>query len=506
MGDLSKLKIAIAQPELVDGCPARNALVRDRMMERAVDAGADVLVMPESLTDASDVRLIALNDSRIDVAGNIVMLEAAGEQYHIGLGKRQQSCDFSVYCDTDPWVCSPYEQKKSPGIALRPVGMRNSGHKVLTYDGATSVYSSGGTLIARLRDDFEEDFALVSLDEQNEIVQPCSDKLLAALVKTIRRFDQQVLPWEPKWVIGLSGGLDSSVVAALLTLALGPERVIGYSLSTAHNTEETKANAAVLAESLGIELRTGSIAPLVDATDMVVSQYGYGQEGSAAIEGLALENVQARVRGHLLSTFASLENGVVANNGNRVEAAFGYATLYGDAIGALAPIGDLVKTRLFDLARTINGQPGCEIIPENLLPRETSEGYEWDLMPSAELSEGQRDPMKWFYHDWLVEQLLDSSSVDEGACRVLENYLDDRLANSEVGKWISFYGLDDPQAFVADFDWCISSMKRNAFKRIQAPPAITIASVASVNRGEEQQGDREPSFLMNELRERIMRL
>jgi NAD+ synthase (glutamine-hydrolysing) len=186
--------------------------------------------------------------------------------------------------------------------------------------------------------------------------------------------------------------------------------------------------------------------------------------------------------------------------------AFGYATLYGDAIGALAPIGDLVKTRLFDLARSINGQPGCEVIPENLLPRETTDGYEWSLMPSAELSEGQRDPMKWFYHDWLVEQLLDSPTIDDGACHVLELYLEDRLLSSEVGKWISFYGLEDPRVFLEDFNWCMSSMRKNAFKRVQAPPAITLASKASVERVEERQGEIEPSSRMEELRARIARL
>lgn len=502
MGDLSKLKVAVGQPELVDGMPSHAQAVQDKLMSYAVEAGADLLVFPGSLSDASDVHIIALNDSRIDVAGSVVIVEAAGESYQIGLGSQPQGCDFAVYSDVEPWAASAPGRASWPGIVLRPVGMRNIDKKVLAYDGGTSVFASDGTPLARLRDDFEEDFALVSLSETGEVAEPCKDKLLAALVKTIRRFDEHVLSWKPEWVIGLSGGLDSSIVAALLTLALGPDRVRGFGLTTAFNSEATKGNAQALAEALGIKLRTGSIGDIVTATELVAKQFGYGAEG-AALEGLVLENVQARVRGHLLSTFAALEGGVVVNNGNRVEGAFGYATLYGDSIGALAPIADLTKTKLFDLARTINGQPGVEVIPENLLPRETEKGYDWDVMPSAELADGQRDPMKWFYHDWLVEQLLDSPNVDAGACSILSHYLDDRLASSSVGKWVTFYGLDDPKAFLADFDWALGALQSSVFKRVQAPPAIRVASPASITSDLESQGTREPSLRYRELRSRV---
>ena len=505
MGDLSKLKVAVGQPELVDGAPSNTAAVQDRMVALALEAGADILVMPGSLSDASDVHIVALNDSRIDVAGSVVILEAAGESYQIGLGSQPQGCDFAVYADVEPWAASAPPRASRPGIVLRPVGMRNVDKKVLAHDGGTSVFARDGVLLARMRDDFKEDFALVSLAEQGPIAEPCHDKLLAALVKTIRRFDEQVLSWKPKWIIGLSGGLDSSIVAALLTLALRPDRVCGFSLSTAFNSDATKQNAKTLAEALGIELRTGSIADVVAATESVAEQFGYGSDG-AALQGLVLENVQARVRGHLLSTFAAIEGGVVVNNGNRVEGAFGYATLYGDSIGALAPIADLTKTKLFDLAHAINGQPGVGVIPENLLPRETDDGYEGDVMPSAELAADQRDPMKWFYHDWLVEQLLDSPNVDAGACAVLSRYLDDRLASSEVGKWVSYYGLDDPKGFLADFDWALKALRTSAFKRIQAPPAIRIASPASITSAPESQGERELSQRYRELYSRVANL
>ena len=178
-------------------------------------------------------------------------------------------------------------------------------------------------------------------------------------------------------------------------------------------------------------------------------------------------------------------SGVVVNNGNRVECAFGYATLYGDSIGALAPIADLTKTKLFQLARAINGQPGVGIIPENLLPRETDDGYDWEIMPSAELSDGQRDPMKWFYHDWLVENIIDDAgfSIED----LMAAYLEDKLASTEVSKWVRFYGLDNPQTFIDDLEWVMRQIRISVFKRVQAPPTIiTVRSTYSYDFRENQ--------------------
>lgn len=502
MGNLAKLKVAIGQPELAQGSAAANEQVRDRMMAMAVEGGADLLVLPGSLSDESDIHLIALNDTRIDVAGNVVIVEAAGESYQIGLGTQPQGCDFSVFVDIQPWALGQGPRPVWPGIVLRPVGMRNSDHKVFAYDGGTSVYSNEGRLLARLRDDFEEDFALVTLDRPGQVAETCKDKLLAALVKTIRRFDAQVLGWEPQWVIGLSGGLDSSIVAALLVLALGPQRVVGYGLQSRYSSDATAANAAYIAEALEIPFKSGSIEPLVEATGSALQGFGYK---AGALKGVDAENVQARVRGQLLCTFAALEKGVVVSNGNRVEAALGYATLYGDTVGALAPIGDLTKRRLFDLARTINGDPSCEIIPQNLLPTETHDGYQWELMPSAELAEGQSDPMKWFYHDWLLEQLLDGQGVDAGACAVLGHYLDGSLQDGAMGKWLRFYGLSEPKAFLEDLEWVLDNLRRAAFKRIQMPPAIAVASMASIDAPGEVQGPFDPSERFKELRARLLK-
>ena len=114
--------------------------------------------------------------------------------------------------------------------------------------------------------------------------------------------------------------------------------------------------------------------------------------------------------------------------------------------------------------------------------------------------------MKWFYHDWVIEQLLDSEDLDVAACEVMERYLADRLCGTQAGRWVRFYGLDDPLAFMDDFNWVLRSMRASAFKRIQAPPAIRIASSASICSAPEMQGDIEPSPRFRALESRIRAL
>ena len=492
MGDLSKLKIAMGQVNIVEGRPSQNEMAIDRLIDSALDKSADIMLVQSAFDDHDNIHLISLNDSRVDITGDTVMLDACGETYKISLGRRDPSCDFSVLADTRPYTLDRAEDGKDLAscIVLRPVGIRDRATRLQTFDGGTTAYGADGSRLLTLRDDFVEDVRTFSLNDAVEAPKPCSKKLLTGLVMTMRRFDEQVFGGNAKWVIGLSGGLDSSVVAALLVLAFGSGRVVGYNLATRFNSDMTRGNAARLAQMLGITFRSGSIGHMISSLGTTLSGFGYDR---SLLQGLILENVQARTRSNLLSTFSAIEGGVVVNNGNRVEAALGYATLYGDSIGALAPIGDLTKVKLFGLALDINETFGYEVIPENLLPVETDDGYVWETMPSAELSSGQVDPMKWFYHDWLVGKLLgDGQESYEGryasACDIIERYLKDRLLGTEVGKWIRFYGLDDPAAFAEDLDWVLSNMKSSAFKRLQAPPFIAVASVQSAF------GDAEPQI------------
>ncbi|MCF0114542.1 MAG: NAD(+) synthase, partial [Erysipelotrichaceae bacterium] len=317
-------------------------------------------------------------------------------------------------------------------------------------------------------DDFKEELKIFNLGDKEDIKEN-DHKLLSALLCGIREFDAQMFNSSLKWIIGLSGGLDSTVDACLLTMALGKERVVGYNMASRYNSDKTKNNARHLANALGMEIREGSIEKITKATCTTLEEYGY----TGVDSGLAYENIQARIRGHLLSSFAAKEGGVIINNGNKVEVCLGYCTLYGDSVGALAPIGDMTKVQLFELSHQINNVLGKEAVPYNLLPVLTDGKIEWDMAPSAELKDAQRDPMKWFYHDALVSYLTEEPSfrVEE----LMEAYLDGSIYETEMGQWIKYYGLDDPKAYIDDLHWFLNTMARNRFKRFQGAPIIRVS-------------------------------
>ncbi len=175
-------------------------------------------------------------------------------------------------------------------------------------------------------------------------------------------------------VLGLSGGIDSAVVAALAADAIGGENVHGVSLPSSYSSEHSKSDAADLAERIGAQYRTVPVAPMVDSFVTAL-----------ALTGLAEENVQARVRGTTLMALSNAEGHLVLATGNKSELAVGYSTIYGDAVGGFAPIKDVPKSLVWKLARWRNAtaEAAGEVlpIPPNSISKE----------PSAELRPGQLD-------------------------------------------------------------------------------------------------------------------
>ena len=269
--------------------------------------------------------------------------------------------DLQVIIADKPFTLDSVKKAKGKYLFVNSVGTQNTGHSVFVMCGNSGYYEDGRKLWG-CDASFEQQLVVRELDTVEDVSSKQS--VFEALCCGIREFDQEQFSASMKWIIGLSGGLDSSVSAALLVKALGPERVVGYNMATHYNSIQTKDNARSLANRLGMEIREGSIEPIVDATVKVLAEYGYDEE----YPSLIYENIQARIRGHMLSSFASVENGVIINNGNKVETALGYCTLYGDSIGALSPLADLTKVQMFDLSREINAAYGREVIPLNLLP------------------------------------------------------------------------------------------------------------------------------------------
>jgi NAD+ synthase (glutamine-hydrolysing) len=171
-------------------------------------------------------------------------------------------------------------------------------------------------------------------------------------------------------VVGVSGGIDSAVTLALCADALGPERVHGVSMPSRFSSDGTRDDARAVSESVGVDFRELPIEPIVAAYHEVLP-----------LEGLAAENLQARIRGTLLMALSNTHGWLVVATGNKSEMAVGYATLYGDMVGGFALLKDVFKTDVFRLARFLNDRAGRELIPYSTIERP----------PSAELRAGQRD-------------------------------------------------------------------------------------------------------------------
>lgn len=404
-------------------------------------------------------------NSAIDFQENVLALN---------FGSQLQLADWNINLDAQPFDIHHSHTYKGNVIYVNAVGMQMCGKSVMVMEGGSYICKEGQLCYQMPYG--KAGYALIDLDEVTAH-EPETPVLCDILACGIKGFDEQILGGRTPWIIGLSGGLDSSISAALLTYALGKERLLGYGMRTKHNSAATRDNAEQLANALGIPYVDGTITPLIEASKQVLHAYGYEK-----VEGLTLENIQARLRGHLLSSFASIHGGVVVNNGNKVENALGYCTLYGDAIGALGVIGDLTKVQLFTLAKELNARFEREVIPENLLPTLTNGKIHFEVPPTAELKDEQIDPMKWFYHDYLVDHLGRDLTISD----FMKQYIDGSLFQQELGAYMCFYGLDDPILFLEDLDWFMNTCRRNLFKHTQVPVILSVSTNSYALRKEVQ--------------------
>ncbi len=226
---------------------------------------------------------------------------------------------------------------------------------------------------------FEEDIQLIDTDALSSYDGDAFDfsgisDINKALVLALRDFVGKV--GAKKVLLGLSGGLDSAVVAALAVEAIGRENVIGVSMPSKISSEHSKDDARALAENLGIEFHTVGIADIVEATETSLAPLFAGLP-----RNVAEENIQSRSRGLVLMAISNKFGALVLTTGNKSECAVGYCTLYGDTCGAFAPICDVYKTDVYKLANFINQRAGRELVPQNTI----------DKPPSAELRPDQKD-------------------------------------------------------------------------------------------------------------------
>jgi NAD+ synthase (glutamine-hydrolysing) len=241
-------------------------------------------------------------------------------------------------------------------------------------------------------------------------------------------------------VVGISGGIDSALTAALAVEALGAERVHCVSMPSRYSSEETRRDARLLAESLGTDSRELPIDEIVQAFEGALAESFDGREPD-----LAEENLQARVRGVLLMALSNKFGWLVVATGNKSELSVGYATLYGDMAGGFALLKDVFKTDVFRLARHLNERAGKELIPASIIER----------APSAELRENQLDE----------DSLPPYAALD----RVLEAYVEQDRSREEL----SADGFDRDVV-----ERALALIDRAEYKRRQAPPGVRLTPKA----------------------------
>ena len=243
-----------------------------------------------------------------------------------------------------------------------------------------------------------------------------------------------------KVVIGLSGGIDSSLTAAVAVDALGAKNVVGITMPSKFNSPETIKDAQMLADNLDIEFYSVPIETVLDKFDSL-----FGKFDKWTTDSLAYENLQARIRGCILMSLSNQYGYLVLTTSNKSETAIGYATLYGDTAGGFAILKDVPKTMVYQLAEYVNNIHHHPIIPISVIKRP----------PSAELRENQKDTDSLPPYD-----LLD---------RILAGYVEQDKSATELAK----EGL--PKKTV---DRVIAMVDRNEYKRRQSPPGIKITPKA----------------------------
>jgi len=323
-----------------------------------------------------------------------------------------------------------------PLVFVNQVG----GNDELIFDGASFVLDSAGRLVAQLAA-FEEDLAVVDLDRLSDLpeIAPVVDEcasIEAALVLGIRDYARKC--GFRRAVLGLSGGIDSSLVAVLAARALGPENVIGVSMPSRYSSAGSRSDAEALARNLGIRYETIPIEDVFTAYLRTLAPIFAGLP-----QDVTEENIQARIRGALLMALSNKFGALLLTTGNKSEIAVGYATLYGDMCGGLAAISDLPKTLVYRVARHINRER--EIIPAPCLEKP----------PSAELRPDQKDE----------DSLPPYSLLDP----ILKAFVEDRKGVEEIVEM----GYD--RALVVDV---LQRVDRNEYKRRQAAPGLKVTTRA----------------------------
>jgi NAD+ synthetase len=335
-----------------------------------------------------------------------------------------------------------------PIVYVNQVG----GNDDLIFDGASVAFNHQGDVVFRA-DSFQADLKIFDFDETKcdlisreenrpedlaNVAGTEDTEIWSALVLGVKDYVRKC--GFRKVVLGLSGGIDSALVAAIASFAVGAENVLGVLMPSPYSSEHSVTDSLALAENLGIKTEIIPIGDLMNNYDQALANIFANTSF-----GIAEENIQSRIRGNLLMAIANKYGHLLLSTGNKSEMAVGYCTLYGDMNGGLAVIADVPKMRVYSLCQWLNNQSNRQMIPTNILTKP----------PSAELKPGQ----------------VDQDSLPEYA--ILDDILARFIEQSESPAQIIASGHDEK--IVARV---IKLVMQAEFKRRQAPPGLKISDRA----------------------------
>lgn len=424
--------------------------------------------------------LLKMKDGREINLGLILCEDMWHESYPINPAKilAEKGAEIILNLSASPWTWQKNRKRHQiikeiskesgiPFVYVNNAGIQNTGKNIILFDGSSTVYDASGDIIFQVPaysdGSFDFEFGARMKVLARERVDD-TEELYKAMRTAITEFFGGLPPEKQKMILGLSGGIDSSLSATLYADALGKNNVIGINMPSKFSSEETQNLARALADNLGIVYEVRPIQSVVD----VISVASGVKEGS-----LAYENIQARVRMEILAARSQELGCLFSANWNKVEAAFGYGTLYGDMAGAIALIGDLVKREVYQLADYMNR----EVFKREVIPARC-----FEIAPTAELKLNQKDPFDYGglerrgYHDEMVRSFTEFRRNPEWFLELFEKGLLEKELMLDRGRIKELFPTS--RRFIYDLEKQWRAFFGAYFKRIQGPPIPIVSKRA----------------------------